>query len=126
MMFCLQCTFGGVTIDCDFRAEIENSKKSSLSDSLQTPYVFKNGLLGLMFGSTVALWLQQATAAYYAAQQTIARSSAFSSVTVQVPSRFVTQLGNPIPVEAFGAAIEAVTGLAANNTFAVMVCEISG
>ena len=109
------------TIDCTFTIQVPLAAKSAYSGSSKSPYVFNSGTLLLLFNPIVQSWFQQQSALSLASQQTYQAGQSYSTIALQVSTRFASALGSPIPVTQFTNAISSQTGLPAANVFDISV-----
>jgi hypothetical protein len=112
------------TFDCKYEVDIVDSDLPVFSDSFRPPYRFRDGLLQTLFGSIVASWFELEDAKDVAAEADAMAKVPFFTVSVTVPSRFVTDLGSPFPEAEFSQALadELGVGVSADQFFDYEVC----
>ena len=119
-----QCTNSSGTIDCSMTAQIAASALSGFTTATSPPYHFANGVLLLLFGSTVGNWFSELIASELAAVAMSEASTGFFAVSVSVSDRFVAGLGTPLPTALIAESIALAVGggVTASSIFDISVC----
>ena len=96
-------------------------KVTAFSTDAGPSYTFTLGLLYSQYNTLVQSWIALQNANTVASQANAAAASNFTTVAVQVPTRFVTDLGSPFPVSDIASSISLATGLAPQSVFDITV-----
>ena len=99
----------GSVLSCNVSAVIGTALVPSFSSNVEPPYQFTAGLLDTLIGPVVNEWINEQVAALNASEASIQAALSLQVLTVEVPGRFISDLGTPLPVDSIASAISLAT-----------------